>query len=207
MTVLAPDTLAHVGGLSRLRRFVTSLAELLASAGDEAEVLQSGAKLLERLVAHDDWLPDAFAVPHPDRYQQYLLHCDSRARFSVVSFVWGPGQGTPIHDHRVWGMIGMLRGREQAQRYDRTPDGSLKSHNAIDTLNPGEVDVVSPRVGDIHRVWNALPDAPSISIHVYGGNIGAVERATYAPDGTPKRFISGYANTVLPNVWDLSSGQ
>jgi predicted metal-dependent enzyme (double-stranded beta helix superfamily) len=54
-------------------------------------------------------------------------------------------------------------------------------------------------------VWNALPDAPSISIHVYGGNIGAVERATFAPDGTPKRFISGYANTLIPNIWDKST--
>jgi predicted metal-dependent enzyme (double-stranded beta helix superfamily) len=193
------------GGIARLRGFVTSLAELVDATGDEADILQSGAKLLAGLVAHDDWLPDAFALPHPDRYQQYLLHCDSRERFSVVSFVWGPGQGTPIHDHRVWGLIGMLRGRESAQRYDRAADGALRARNTIETLEPGEVEAVSPRVGDIHRVWNAHADAPSISIHVYGGNIGAVERATYAPDGTPKRFISGYAASVVPNLWDRSA--
>jgi predicted metal-dependent enzyme (double-stranded beta helix superfamily) len=202
---LTTVTLDRTTGIARLRGFVTSLAELIASTRDEAEVLQSGAKLLARLVAHDDWLPDAFAVPHPDRYQQYLLHCDSRERFSVVSFVWGPGQGTPIHDHRVWGLIGMLRGCEQAQRYDRAPDGNLIGRDRIDTLNPGDVEAVSPRIGDIHRVWNALPDQPSISIHVYGGNIGAVERATYAVDGGQKRFISGYANTLVPNLWDRSN--
>ena len=191
--------------IARLRGFVTSLAELVASTTDEAEVLQSGSALLAGLVAHDDWLPETFAQPHPDRYQQYLLHCDSRERFSVVSFVWGPGQGTPIHDHRVWGLIGVLRGREQAQRYTRAPDGSLITEGTIDTLNSGEVEAVSPRIGDIHRVWNAQADAPSISIHVYGGNIGAVERATYATDGTPKRFISGYASTVVPNLWDRSN--
>ena len=191
--------------IARLRGFVTSLAELVASTTDEAEVLQSGSALLAGLVAHDDWLPETFAQPHPDRYQQYLLHCDSRERFSVVSFVWGPGQGTPIHDHRVWGLIGVLRGREQAQRYTRAPNGSLIIEGTIDTLNPGEVEAVSPRIGDIHRVWNAQADAPSISIHVYGGNIGAVERATYATDGTPKRFISGYASTVVPNLWDRSN--
>jgi predicted metal-dependent enzyme (double-stranded beta helix superfamily) len=198
-------TIERPSGIARLRGFVTSLAELIAGTLDEAEVLQSGEKLLARLVAHDDWLPDAFAVPHPDRYQQYLLHCDSRERFSVVSFVWGPGQGTPIHDHRVWGLIGMLRGCEQAQRYDRAPDGNLIGRDRIDTLNPGDVEAVSPRIGDIHRVWNALPDQPSISIHVYGGNIGAVERATYAVDGGQKRFISGYANTLVPNLWDRSN--
>lgn len=192
-------------GIARLRGFVTSLAELLASTRDEAEILQSGAKLLARLVAHDDWLPEQFAVPHPDRYQQYLLHCDSRERFSVVSFVWGPGQGTPIHDHRVWGLVGVLRGSEKAERFVRQPDGALRSLGAPDVLLPGEVEAVSPHIGDIHRVFNAEADRPSISIHVYGGNIGAVERATYAPDGTAKRFISGYANTVVPNLWDRSS--
>jgi len=192
-------------GIARLRGFITSLAELLSSTRDEAEILQTGSKLLARLVAHDDWLPDAFAQPHPDRYQQYLLHCDSRERFSVVAFVWGPGQGTPIHDHRVWGLIGMLRGSEQAELYDRAPDGSLIGHGQGDVLAPGEVEAVSPRVGDIHRVWNAQSDATSISIHVYGGNIGAVERASYSPDGTAKPFISGYANTVLPNLWDRSA--
>jgi predicted metal-dependent enzyme (double-stranded beta helix superfamily) len=191
--------------LARLRGFVTSFAELLASTRNEAEVLQSGAKLLARLVAHDDWLPDACALPHPDRYQQYLLHCDSRERFSVVSFVWGAGQGTPIHDHRVWGLVGVLRGREAAQRYDRAPDGRLTPHPTIDTLNPGDVEAISPRSGDIHRVWNARGDGPSVSIHVYGGNIGAVERATYAPDGTARRFISGYANAMVPNLWDRSA--
>ncbi|WP_226016958.1 cysteine dioxygenase [Novosphingobium sp. FKTRR1] len=201
---LAPESDTGVG-IARLRGFVTSLAELLASTRDEAEILQSGAKLLARLVAHDDWLPDQFAVPHPDRYQQYLLHCDSRERFSVVSFVWGPGQGTPIHDHRVWGLVGMLRGKESAERFVRKPDGALASLGEPELLLPGQVEAVSPRIGDIHRVTNAEPDRPSISIHVYGGNIGAVERATYAPDGTPKRFISGYANTVVPNLWDRSA--
>ena len=204
MTTTLAAPLDRTAGIARLRGFVTSLAELIASTRDEAEVLQSGKALLARLVAHDDWLPDVFAQPHPERYQQYLLHCDSRERFSVVSFVWGPGQGTPIHDHRVWGLIGVLRGREAAQRYDRAPDGSLIGNGVIDTLNTGEVDAVSPRIGDIHRVWNANGDAPSISIHVYGGNIGAVERATYTPDGTAKRFISGYANSLLPNLWDRS---
>ena len=41
------------------------------------------------------------AQPHPQYYQQHLLHCDPLERFSVVSFVWGPGQKTPVHDHTV----------------------------------------------------------------------------------------------------------
>ncbi|QGP78347.1 cysteine dioxygenase [Sphingobium sp. CAP-1] len=201
MSALA--TLERPVDTARLRGFVTAFADLLAATRDEQAILESGRSLLARLIATDDWLPEAFTRPNPDRYQQYLLHCDSRERFSIVSFVWGPGQATPIHDHTVWGLVGVLRGAEKVERFRRSPAGALIAEGA-DILREGEVDAVSPRIGDIHRVTNGLTDRPSISIHVYGANIGAVERATYATDGTPNTFISGYANGVIPNLWDRS---
>lgn len=190
--------------LDRLRDFVTGIGALLDRTSDERSLLEEGSAALGRLVAHDDWLPDGYAAPDPHRYRQYLLHCDSRERFSVVSFVWGPGQATPIHDHRVWGLVGMLRGAELSERFARYPDGGLHAVGAIERLEAGEVEAVSPSVGDIHRVSNAFDDRVSISIHLYGSNIGAVERATYDAAGTPKRFVSGYANAVLPNLWERS---
>ena len=199
----AVATLDRPTNIARLRDFITALAEVVDSSPNDEATLAAGQRLLADLVAHDDWLPDAFAVPHPERYQQYLLHCDSRERFSVVSFVWGPGQGTPIHDHTVWGLVGVLRGRERAENFTRRADGSLVA-GTVDELHEGAVEALNPAKGDIHRVSNALADQPSISIHVYGGNIGAVRRHTFAPDGTPKLFISGYANSVAPNLWDRS---
>jgi len=187
-----------------LRDFVTRFADLIDRSRHQHEILATGSALLGQLIARDDWLPEAFAVPNPERYQQYLLHCDSRERFSVVSFVWGPGQATPVHDHRVWGLVGVLRGAERVQRYRRSEDGTIVAAGDEVLLEAGKVEAVGPDIGDIHRVANGREDGPSVSIHVYGGNIGAVERATYAADGTPKRFISGYANGVLPNIWDRS---
>ena len=74
-----------------------------------------------------------------------------------------------------------------------------------DHLASGNVAAVSPRIGDIHRVENSLADRPSISIHAYGGNIGAVARHVYLPEnGEIKEFVSGYSNTVVPNIWDRS---
>jgi len=188
----------------RLRHFIDRLAALLDQQPDEPALLDRGQQLLAELVSHDDWLPDDLAQPDPQRYQQYLLHCDSRQRFSVVSFVWGPGQQTPVHDHRVWGLIGMLRGAELAQGLERDAQGKLLPRGAAVRLEPGQVQAVSPRIGDIHQVSNAFDDQVSISIHVYGGNIGAVQRAVYAEDGSEKPFVSGYSNTRLPNIWDLS---
>lgn len=81
--------------ISSLRDFIVDFTKL-HDADIGAQRLQTeGAKLLHRLISHDDWLPDEFAQPNPERYSQYLLHCDPLERFSVVSFVWGPGQKTP----------------------------------------------------------------------------------------------------------------
>ncbi len=187
-----------------LRDFITGLAALLDQRPDEPRILREGGALLAKLVARDDWLSDAWALPHPEYYQQHLLHCDSAERFSVVSFVWGPGQRTPIHDHTVWGLIGMLRGAEDSQPFALDAAGRPVPHGDAVRLLPGQVEAVSPTVGDIHRVNNAHDDRVSVSIHVYGANIGAVRRSVYAEDGTRKPFISGYSNQTLPNLWDRS---
>ena len=115
--------------------------------------------------------------------------------------MWGPGQTTPIHDHRVWGLVGMLRGAELVENFARDADGDLVSAGGPERLAAGAVDAFGPAIGDVHRVANAYDDRVSISIHVYGANIGAVERATYDAAGQPKRFGSGYANALLPNLW------
>ncbi|MCE1114393.1 MULTISPECIES: cysteine dioxygenase family protein [Pseudomonas] len=195
--------MSHTPNLARLRRFVVDLAELLAQAPDEPRILDQGAGLLRELISADDWLPDDYARPSPERYQQYLLHADSRQQFSIVSFVWGPGQATPVHDHRTWGLIGMLRGSEISQGFALSK-GALEPAGPAEQLQPGQVIAVSPRIGDLHQVRNAYDDRTSISIHVYGANIGAVRRAVYGPDGQEQPFISGYSNHHLPNLWDLS---
>jgi predicted metal-dependent enzyme (double-stranded beta helix superfamily) len=188
--------------IGRLRRFVLDFAALLSQTDDEPRILDIGGRFLEDLVSHDDWLPDAFAEPGPERYRQYLLHCDSLERFSIVAFVWGPGQMTPVHNHTVWGLVGVLRGAETSQAFQIGTAGLIASETR--TLEAGQVEAVSPRIGDIHQVSNALADKASVSIHVYGANIGAVERSTFNAKGEARPFISGYANTNLPNLWDRS---
>ena len=173
--------------LEKLRHFIHEVDRLHREHHQTAPLLDAVAQRLAALVRYDDWLPEEYTLPHPHHYQQYLLHADSGERFSIVSFVWGPGQATPIHDHRVWGA-----------------DGIPRALGAATLLEAGQVEKVSADDGDIHRVSNALADRVSISIHVYGGNIGAVKRAVYTPEGQQKPFISGYSNRHLPNIWDSS---
>lgn len=199
MSTTEPDAIAP------LREFVVAMTRLVGRTSDEAELIDEGRALLAALVARDGWLPEAFARPDPRSYRQYLLHADPLERFSVVSFVWGPGQRTPVHDHTVWGLIGMLRGAERCRRYSRDAQGRLQPDGPETILQPGEVDAVSPRIGDLHVVANALDDAPSVSIHAYGANIGAVRRHVFDASGSAQPFVSGYSSDVVPNLWDRSA--
>jgi len=195
---------------ARLRRFLADMMSLVGGARqdqDEAAILDVGGRLLADLVGHDDWLPEASAASGATGYQQHLLYCDPQERFSVVSFVWAPGALTPVHDHMVWGLIGMLRGAEIDQRYELDPAAGQLVPTRRDRLMPGDIGLVSPTLGDIHQVGNGRDDQPSISIHVYGGNIGAVRRHRYdLAHGTALEFVSGYSPTPLPNIWDHARG-
>jgi predicted metal-dependent enzyme (double-stranded beta helix superfamily) len=194
-----------ISGLARLRRFVCDLTRLVDQGAAEPEILDRAGRLLGELVSSDDWLPEEFAEPDPAQYRQYLLYCDPLERFSVVSFVWGVGQKTPVHDHTVWGLIGMLRGAEVSHDYRMNEAGKLEQER-VQRLEPGMVAAVSPAIGDIHRVENALTNRASISIHAYGANIGAVARHVFLLDsGEARPFVSGYANRLTPNLWDRSA--
>src|SRR5690625_7499495 len=92
--------------IAPLRNFVVDMTRLVESTSDEARLLDEGKDMLQSLIATGGWLPDFCAQPHSEHYQQYLLHADALERFSVVSFVWGHGQVTPVHDHTTWGLLG-----------------------------------------------------------------------------------------------------
>jgi predicted metal-dependent enzyme (double-stranded beta helix superfamily) len=201
------DTAATATNLGRLRDFVISLSALVETSRDESEIIHSGSRLLAGLVSFDDWLPEQYADSNSNVFTQYLLHADSREHFSIISFVLGPGQKTPIHDHTVWGLVGVLRGAENAQNYSRAQDGRFTVDGPLALLESGMVTAVSPAIGDFHQISNAHDDRASVSIHVYGANIGSIERSVYNLDGSRKHFISGYSNAELPNLWDRSKSK
>jgi predicted metal-dependent enzyme (double-stranded beta helix superfamily) len=188
---------------ARFRGFIQDFTRLIDDVGeDEKKIFVSGKTLLQSLITHDDWLPEEFSKASTEQYQQFLLHCDPLERFSIASFVWGPGQLTPIHDHTVWGMVGIMRGGELCEEFSVDQASGQLVAAGQHTLNPGDVDLVSPTIGDIHRVSNALNDDISVSIHIYGANIGRVDRHTYEQDSQKvQSFTSGYTNPVLPNIW------
>ena len=180
-----------------LSGFVSELDRLLATK--QPDYLYRAAAALKRLVAEPNWLPAPYRHGQATQYQQYLLYRDPLSRFSIVSFVWGPGQRSPIHDHQVWGLVGVLEGAEYSQSYAAPAESAdpVTERGGEKRLEPGDVEILSPALGDIHRVRNAYDDRESVSIHVYGGDIGTVSRWTYAADlpaAMRKPFLSGYSN-------------
>jgi predicted metal-dependent enzyme (double-stranded beta helix superfamily) len=186
--------------VSPMAEFIRRTAAVVAREPEPSSLLRAVSEAMKPLLRDAAWLPAEFAAAHPQHYQQYLLYCDPFERFSIVSFVWGPGQQTPIHDHMTWGVVGQLRGREVSTNYRYGRDGRLEI-SGVDTLEVGQTISFSPELGDIHAVVNSSEEV-AVSIHAYGANIGTIQRHVYdAATGEARAFVSGYSAAVLPNFW------
>jgi hypothetical protein len=121
---------------------VAGLTSLVSRKADEATTLAEGEMLLRDLVSHDDWLPDSQALSDSHRYQQFLLDADLQHRFSVVSFVWSPGQRC-TRAPRAWWPSGSTatadrtKARQTPQRpCRRTSIGSMASSTSCVATAP-----------------------------------------------------------------------
>jgi predicted metal-dependent enzyme (double-stranded beta helix superfamily) len=135
---------------------------------------------LGALLAYDGWLAPEHRVASQESYRQHLLHVSPCRRLSIVALVWLPGQRTPIHDHVSWCVVGVYEGRERETRYRAVEvDGErcLQEVGSVDA-QPGHVEVIVPSVEDIHSV-TAVGLGPTISIHVYGADIGRLGSSIY----------------------------
>ena len=162
-----------------LRAFVDDVARIVATTREERPVVDAVADRLQRLL-DDGFTVDArYSAPHPEHYVMYPLYVAPDGAFSVACAVWGVGQRTPLHDHRVWGVVGIVDGVEHEERF-APPDGPAAPARPLGTLDlgPGQVTVCCTTDQDVHRVSCGSP-VPCVGIHVYGGNIWATSRRAY----------------------------
>lgn len=171
--------------------FIESVEPVIRRRLDAPETVLAIEPHLRRLVLEHGWLEEGFRRPIPSKdYAQYLMHRPPDHAFSVVSFVWNPSQGSPIHDHCTWGVIGQYDGEEEESRF-RIVEGRLERISRV-LAHPGDVSHVYPPGRDIHQIMNRTA-TPTISIHIYGGDIGSQPRHAYDPEtGRARSFVSGY---------------
>jgi predicted metal-dependent enzyme (double-stranded beta helix superfamily) len=131
-------------------------------------------------------LPDRFRVTRPDCYARRLLYQDPAMRYTAVVMTWGPGQGTPVHDHGgLWCVEGVVDGEMSVTQYDVQPDGDAYRVRATGkplTAGIGTAGRLIPPT-DYHVLANARPGAASVTLHVYGGNLDGCRIFTPREDG------------------------
>lgn len=181
--------------LSGRHRGILTLATEVASLIQERHFTQTALcrRIEERLAAlvrTDDWLEEQWRTVSPTSYRRTPLHEDPAGRFSIGCFVWAPGQFTPIHDHRSWGVIGVLQTGIAAVNYRLATDGTL-TETSRSRLPAGATTFVNAEIGDIHKVGNPSP-FPAITIHVYGTTFANVCKSQYSPPRQTEQLYESY---------------
>jgi predicted metal-dependent enzyme (double-stranded beta helix superfamily) len=186
-----------------LKRFIWDIQSMVELEASERELLWIGRDLMTRLLASDDWLPAAFAAADLAFARQFQVYRDGLDRFTVVSSVLSPGASLHVRQQSVWEIMGVVRGMV----IRRPEDARAQPRGDARSLPPGGVDVRPSGQGDAMRLANALADAVSISVHVYGGELAGLARHPLAADGRPEEVSLDYANREDAMAYDIFSIQ
>ena len=169
-----------------LEEFTQDMESLLKSQPNNQKIFDTGSGWLERLVRNPDSIPMEFRVPmgvgpRPNHASRLLYQGDSGLQVTAV--VWGAGEHLGPHDHRTWGMIGILDNSLTETRYRRVDDREVDGYAKLEldraaTFKPGEITLLVPEEDEIHQMDNHT-DSPTVEIHVYGTDLRGLERSSY----------------------------
>ena len=151
---------------------VGAIDDALAS-GDEHAVTAALREAMCRVIRDPAvQLPACVHAPIKDHYARRELYRSPRHGYSVVAMTWGPGQGTPLHDHcGLWCVEGVWEGELEITQYELLErDGERCRFRAAGGMRagPGSAGSLIPP-HEYHTIRNASPDRIAISLHVYKG--------------------------------------
>ena len=117
-----------------------------------------------------------------DHYARRELYHSENHGYCIVAMTWGPGQGTPIHDHcGMWCVEGVWSGALEVIQYQRLDDenghcrfqpvGSIQA-------GPGSAGSLIPP-HEYHTIRNPSADKIAVSLHIYSGQM--TRCATFQP--------------------------
>lgn len=174
-----------------LKDFISYIDMLVLSQEDEISITEKVAERMKEIMVKDGVIPQRFKKPNATKYTLYPVYVDPENRFSIASAVWDVGQSTPIHNHGTWGVIGILQGAENEIQY-KIQTGAAPVKISEKTLEKGDVVVCCTSDQDIHKVSCASSE-PCVGIHVYGGNIGEIERRVFdEKSGEEKKVVTAW---------------
>ena len=180
-----------------LEEFVHDMQDLVASQPDQPTLFDRGSTYLERLINNPDALPEEFRRPSGTgkraNHGSYALHRSDGLFVSAV--VWGPGDRIGPHDHKTWGMIGVMGNAIEETRFRRVDDGEREGYARLERdrttlVKPGDITLLVPDVDEIHSMLNESNRA-TYEIHVYGKDLVGLNRCAYNLEtGEIKYFAS-----------------
>mgnify|MGYP002525297618 FL=1 len=166
-----------------LDEFVHDMNVLIDDKADQEKIFDVGSAQLERLINNPEAIPDEFRFPAgSSNHGSYLLHYGDNGLL-ITTVVWGPGDHIGPHDHRTWGMIGVMDNSIHETRFRRHDDHSRDDYAELEkdrltVVKPGDVSLLIPDVDELHQMDNPS-DRPTVEVHVYGTDLRGLERSRY----------------------------
>ena len=143
--------------------------------GDDRSVTDALRKRLCAMIGEKEvQLPECVFEPIADHYARRELYTSPEHGYSVIAMTWGPGQGTPIHDHAgMWCVEGVWRGALDVVQYERTDDA--EGHCRFQPVGsvqagPGSAGSLIPP-HEYHTIRNPSDRDIAVSLHIYSGNM------------------------------------
>lgn len=147
------------------------------------------AVLIDSLQRGSLAVPDTFRHPIEGTYARRLLHRDSSGQYTIVVMTWGPGQKTALHDHAgIWCVECVVDGQMEVAQYDLLSEAGdafrFEQRNRV-VAGRGSAGCLIPPF-EYHTLGNAA-ETPSVTLHVYGGEMDHCHVFEPAADGSYRR--------------------
>lgn len=139
--------------------------------GDEHAITAALRTCLCQMIRDPDVrLPACVHESIVDHYARRELYRSREHGYSVVAMTWGPGQGTPIHDHSgLWCVEGVWDGELEITQYQLLErDGERFRFRAAGGMQagPGSAGSLIPP-HEYHTIANPSQDAIAVTLHIY----------------------------------------
>ncbi len=169
-----------------LEEFTHDMDSLIDGSADQEALFDKGSGYLERLIDDPRAILEDYRSPSGtgarSNHGSYVLHHGDNGLL-VTAVVWGAGDHLGPHDHRTWGMIGVLGNSITETRYRRVDDRqragyALLEKDRVAEVKSGDISLLVPEVDEIHQMDN-FSDTPTVEIHVYGNDLRGLERSKF----------------------------
>jgi len=135
-------------------------------------------------------VPAPLKQARPDTYARRLMHRDPSGQYTMVVMTWGPGQKTALHDHAgIWCVECVVEGNMEVAQYDLLSEEAgrfrFEQRNRV-IAGRGSAGCLIPPF-EYHTLGNVAA-GPSVTLHVYGGEMDHCHIFEPAADGTHRRI-------------------